>query len=291
MNCLVSGSHGFLGEHLCRRLEQSGHKIYKLPRELLLGNPEIGNKCIEFNPDFIFHLASYGNHHNQTEMHEVITVNILKTWILLEATKILSYKAFINVGSSSEYGNKLEPMRESDVLEPITMYGASKAAATALARGFAHTYIKPIVTVRPFSIYGPGEADFRFIPTVIKSIKNNKELELSQGDHDWVYVDDVVSAMLLISDNAMKYSGEVINIGTGLGYTNHFIVRAIENIMGKKAIIKEVDNTRLQDSKVWLADNKRLLSLGWSCKTIFDGLKETIKYYIEKYDNLGKQNN
>ena len=62
-------------------------------------------------------------------------------------------------------------MTENDKCETDTFYGASKVAQTYLATAYAKEFKKNIKIVRPSSIYGPGEANFRFIPTIINSIK------------------------------------------------------------------------------------------------------------------------
>jgi nucleoside-diphosphate-sugar epimerase len=218
----------------------------------------------ERNVDYIIHLAAYGNKYDQQNEFQMIQANILKTWHLLEGTKDIPYKAFINTGSSSEYGTKATRMFESDSLDTNTFYGATKAAATMLCRAFAKKYNKPIATVRPFSVYGIGDDPKKFIPTVISRIKNNEELTLSKGVHDWVHINDVVEAILLITQKIEEVKGQEINIGTGIQTSNLEVVTLLRDILSKPGKINYVEPLRDYDTDVlWVCDNNKLKSLGW----------------------------
>lgn len=170
-------------------------------------------------------------------------------------------------------------MREDMVLQPDIFYAATKAAGTHLARAFAKQYDKPIITVRPFSVYGPGEADHRFIPTVIRKIRSGEEIELCEGEHDWIYVDDVVDAMIRLLPHADKHKGEVFNIGCGEAYTNHYVVGIIQKLLNKGTEIKNIEAMRPWDSGIWCADVTKLKSVigfDWKPRHIIRGLKELV---------------
>ena len=120
-------------------------------------------------PFQIVHMASYGNHSTQRDLDKTIQANIINTVNLLEVAKDYPIESIIITGTSSEYGAKESPMSEDDLLEPDTLYAAAKASQTHLSLYLAKAYNLPLVVVRPFSVYGPGEADWRFIPTIIKN--------------------------------------------------------------------------------------------------------------------------
>ena len=84
--------------------------------------------------------------------------------------------------------------------------------------------------------------------------------------------------MVVVSKNAASFSGEVINIGNGIQYTNAEVVRAIEQVTGKKVKIKIADKLRAYDTEtVWVADNSLLLGLGWQPHyDLLEGIKKTI---------------
>ena len=84
--------------------------------------------------------------------------NVVLTYKILELVKNLSnVENFVYIGSSSEYGRKLKPMKEDDVLEPDTMYEGTKACGSLLTRVYGKTYNMMTSIVRPFSLYGKNE--------------------------------------------------------------------------------------------------------------------------------------
>lgn len=277
-NILITGAGGFIGNRLSEMLEQSGKKVTKI-EHILLNTPELLEQVVvETRPDVIYHLAAYGNQYFQKDWRETVQSNYLGTFNLLWASRDIELQGFVNTGSSSEYGKKSEPMKETDLPETNTIYGATKVGASYLARAFAEEFNAPVVNVRPFSVFGPGEAENRFIPTVIRCADNGEILKLSEGVHDWIYIDDFVSGMLMVSENAKSLKGETINIGSGVQYLNTEIVDYIESIIGKKVVIENVQQLRNFDTTLsWVADNSKLRSLGWAPQeNIISGLQKTI---------------
>lgn len=236
-------------------------------------------------PFEIVHMASYGNHSSQREVDATIQANILNTVNLIEVVKNFPVNSLIITGTSSEYGNKKSSMNEGDLLEPDTLYAAAKASQTHLSLYLAREYDLPLVVVRPFSVYGPREADWRFIPTVIKNALYYRILPLAHGYHDWIYVDDYLRGVMLaelFAKDVLK--GKIVNIGTGKQYSNRVIVHKLENIMDREIQYELVGKIRSYDKKNWVADATLLRSLGWKpYYTIDSGLEKTYEYYRRKY--------
>lgn len=281
----LTGGSGFIGQAITKRLQSLDCEILQIKREDYYTGL-LQSKLESFNPNIIISAGAYGNHSTQTDDAETFEANVVKTFLLLNDTKNISYDAFINFGSSSEYGKKDLPMWEGNLLEPLSMYAATKAAGTMLCRGFAKKYNKLIVTVRPFSVYGPGEAEFRFIPTVIRSLIKDEELSLElRAFHDWIYIDDLVEGILQVIDKVKVLAGNPINIGTGKQYRNEEVVNLLSFIADKKPKIKLV-KLRHQDSSVWVADNNLLKLCGWTPKVdLMPGLRKTYQYYKQIYEN------
>ncbi len=285
---IITGENGFIGKQLSNLLKKDSNiLVYPISHNLLvpLQRYALSKRLHEINPDYIFHLAAYGNHSEQQDDTEMIGANVINLFNLLNESKDIPYKAFINFGSSSEYGQKDTWMNELDLPEPINMYGCTKLCGTYLARAFAKKYTKPIVTVRPFSVFGEDEAEHRFIPTVIRKLLLDEEITLdADAKHDWIYLADFLDALGLITDKAELLSGQVVNIGTGKEYSNLQVVEMLEIISRKKAKIKRVEGLRPDDSKTWRADISKLKSLEWRPKTIVSaGLYRTYQYYKNKY--------
>lgn len=278
MKVLITGMSGFLGAGLQKALVQRSDDVYTIHHQSLQDRPFLTSQLKQLKPDWIFHLAAYGNKYHQTEDWEIINANIIGTLNLLYASKDINYKAFINCGSSSEYGIKHKPMKETDSLDTDTFYGATKSSATMLCRAFAKKYNKPVVTIRPFSVYGAGDDPNKFISTAIRSFKSGEEMKLSPGVHDWIEVSDFISGVITVAKNAHKLKGQAVNIGTGLQYSNHAVVAILKELFAKPGQVHPTHRLRDYDtSECWVADSTLLKSLGWEAKyTLEKGLQKLI---------------
>jgi len=261
----VTGAHGLIGKRICEKLN-----AIPIPREWF----EMVGPNLKF--DTIIHCSAYGNHSQQTDEHEMFIANVLKTYYLLESAKISGVKNFIYIGTSSEYGKKTRPMNEEMTLDTDTMYGCTKVCGTFLTKRYSQ--FMNTVTVRPFSVYGEEEADWRFIPTIIRSLNNDIPLNLLNGYHDWIYIDDFVRGVQKVLENIDLLNGQTINIGTGRSFENMEIVSLLESISGKICNLV-VHPKKEQDSSVWQADNRKLKALGWKQKvSMYEGLKRVYEY-------------
>lgn len=300
---LITGGAGFIGANLIRELLRQNFNInlilkkstdlwrikevlnkVKIYHADLLNKKKLTEIIGKINPSFIIHLATYSNYHNQSSAEEMIDINIKGTLNLLLASKNIDYKIFINTGSSSEYGIKNKLMNESDSLDPISFYAATKASATLLCQVFAREYRKPIVTLRPFSVFGPYEEESRFVPTIIKAMLKNKPIKITPGNQrrDFIYVKDIIDIYFKALSCGKKLSGQILNMGTGIEYTNDEVVEALSKITSKKVKIeKGAYPKRLWDTQHWVADiSKTEKILKWKPQnTLLEGLKKTYDWY------------
>ena len=113
----------------------------------------------------------------------------------------------VNTGSSSEYGIKNSAMKESSLLEPVTEYGVSKAAATLFCQSYAVTENLPIVTLRLFSPYGRYEQKSRLVPSVILAAlqKINPKISSRQFVRDFIFIDDVLDAYEAVTQSQKPF--------------------------------------------------------------------------------------
>lgn len=305
---LITGGAGFIGTNLIRELIRLKYDISLVLKASsnLWGIKEVLNKVkvyhvdllnkkkltkivSKINPNFIIHLATYSNYRRETGVEEMIDININGTLNLLLASKNINYELLINTGSSSEYGIKEKPMQENDLLEPISFYAATKSSATLLCQVFAKEYKKPIVTLRPFSVFGPYEEEDRFIPTIIKAAIDNKSIKLTEGKirRDFIYVKDVVDIYVKTLSYGKKLSVQILNVGTGIEYTNDEVVQTLFKVANKKVRIeKGAYPPRLWDTSHWVADTSKTKKiLKWKPKfNLKKGLEETYKWYHKLYE-------
>ena len=273
MVSLISGINGFLGKHLSDTLLRQGHQVAGIPRDLFTDTQALTHYLIEARPDYIFHTGAYGQQHDQLDVDQMMATNIFNTYILLKFSTQLPLKKFVYVGTSSEYGTKGKAIRESDTLLPLTPYATTKACASLITGMFPRT-----VVVRPFSLFGEGEREDRFIPTVIHSIKTKSPMHLApNAKHDWIYVTDAADAMLKVAQSALT---GIVNIGSAKQYTNMEMVRILERISGLTLSYTENPALRSYDTTHWVANTEKLKSINYSpVYGVRCGLKRTYDFY------------
>ncbi|MCB2343236.1 NAD-dependent epimerase/dehydratase family protein [Clostridium estertheticum] len=303
---LITGASGFVGSCLARRLLNESYKIHILARDStnlwrisdivneveihnvdLIDSEKISKLASDINIDQVYHLATYGGYHYQNKVEDIINTNVIGTFNLFREFSKKGIEMFVNTSSSSEYGEKFEPMSEEMRVTPNNIYGASKAAGTILCSTYAKTNKVPLVTLRLFSPYGYYDAKTRLIPTVITSCLRGKEIKLSQKDskRDFVFIDDVVEAYLAAS-RLVNSNGEIFNIGSGIQYTTEEIVSNILKLISNDSNVSwKNDLSRQYEPLMWVSNNKNAYEkLKWEPKVeINEGLNKTINWFK---DNL-----
>ncbi|MFN8563874.1 MAG: NAD-dependent epimerase/dehydratase family protein, partial [Anaerolineae bacterium] len=214
---LITGATGFVGANLARRLLSEGHEIHALVRPafrswridairddlrlhtLDLADAEAVQQVVaQIRPEWVFHLAVHGAYSDQTSIPDMISTNIVSTVNLVEACLQSGFEAFINTGSSSEYGFKDHPPAENEWLEPNSVYAVTKASATLYCRMVAQTRRVNVTTLRLYSVYGAYEEPTRLIPTLVAHGLRGRLPPLVNPEiaRDFVYADDVNDAYL-----------------------------------------------------------------------------------------------
>lgn len=303
---LITGGSGFIGANLVRSLinqnakphlflrsEANTWRLKNVLRKIKIHNTDITNKPAvkkiikKIKPQVIFHLAVYGAYPQQTNLETTIRTNIFGTVNLLEAIKN-SQTVLVNTGTSSEYGFKNKPMKETDSLEPTFAYAASKAATSWLGRIFSQQFNQPIITLRPFSIYGDWEEPTRFIPTIINNCLKNQPIKLVAGKQvrDFLYVEDMVKAYLMAGQR-LDLRGEIFNIGSGKQVLVSEVAREIIKLVNNPVTVKVgAYQPRQWEANNWQADiSKAKKILKWQPQfSLEQGLKKTITWW----GNAGK---
>ena len=249
----------------------------------------------KIKPEIIYHLATYGAYPTiQKNVRKIYRTNLFGTINLLNASEKIGFECFVNTGSSSEYGEKKEPMVETNLLEPNCDYGVSKACATLYCQNFARQNSLPVVTFRLFSPYGYYEDQNRLIPYVILSCLLGKNLKLSSpySVRDFVFIEDVVESYIKVL-NSQNSFGQIFNIGTG---EQHLVSEVVDKIIeitgsGIKPEWDVVNNMR-NEPLVWVADISKAKSvLSWSPRySLEKGLSKSVRWFEKNisvyYKNL-----
>jgi len=299
---LITGSTGFIGANLTHYLVSEGYEVHLIIKNQsntwrlnsIINNINLYNADLtEFDkiesiinkikPKTIFHLATYGAYPYQNEMEKIKFVNLDCTINLLKICEKYNFDIFINTGSNSEYGFKEELMKESDILEPNSYYSVFKSASTLFCQYESIHKELPIVTLRPFHVYGPYEEPTRLIPVLINNLLNNNcpPLVAPQVKRDFIYIQDVIDFYIMVSTKLIGL-GKIFNIGSGNQYSIEEVVRVAIDITN--STVKPKWNTmsnRVWDSEKWGADMSLVQEIyNWESNyNLYDGMKKTIQWY------------
>ncbi len=173
---------------------------------------------------------------------------------------------------------------ESTPYDPRNPYSASKAASDHLVRAYVNTHGLDAVVTNCSNNYGPRQHSEKFIPTVIRHIKNNTPIPVygtGQNIRDWLFVEDHCEALLTIGQNFK--SGERYNIGGGVEMSNLDMVTLILDLMGKPVHMYQnwinfVPDRKGHDFRYAMDATKIAYDLSWQAKTnINEGLIKTMK--------------
>ncbi len=287
---LLTGGTGFIGANLARRLLADGHDVHLLVRPehdpwriadvildlylhpvQLKDSPALRQVIQDVRPDWIFHLAVHGAYPHQSDLQTIVDTNIVGTHALLDAAVAQGFEAFVNAGTSSEYGFRPTPARESDRLEPNSPYAVSKAAATLLCQHVARSTGTNIRTLRLYSVFGPFEEPTRLLPRLLVAASHGclPPLAKPMTARDFVFVDDAVDAFLAAAVQRGDEPGAVYNVCSGTQTTIAELVELCRSEFGIAAQPRwETMPARPWDTSIWVGDPSRTADrLGWAART------------------------
>jgi nucleoside-diphosphate-sugar epimerase len=309
MKCLVTGAAGFIGAHLCERLLADGHAVVGLdafipyyPRPLKEANLSRlrGQRLFTFHEldlradpldkalegiDVVFHLAAMaGLARSWTDFDLYASCNLTATQRLLESVRRgPKLQRFLYASTSSVYG-LFGSGDESLPTRPISPYGVTKLASENLCRAYEE-YGVPVVALRYFSVYGPGQRPdmgyHRFIHALLHAepVTVYGDGQQARGN---TYISDCVAATVAAVNAPV---GEIYNIGGGETASVWDILHKLETIIGCKANIKR-EPARLGDQRYTFADTGKLWRhLGWKPRV---GLEEGLAQQVAWQRGLPK---
>lgn len=297
---LVTGATGFIGSHLVRRLLAEGFEVHALRRPTSdfhrvadvahrigwvvapLEDAGLVSRAVRaIRPEVVFHLASSTVVAGATaHAAELVSTNLLGTIHLLDVCDALPCRAIVATGDSFEYAASHERLAETASCRPASLHGITKLAAVLHAQSIGAKG-RPIVALRMFSTYGPGDHPRRLVPRVIAGALAGTSLPLSRPGimRDWVFVDDVVDLYLEAAARAGPLAGGVFNAGSGHGTDLGTIVSRVLALTGSSARPDwGVFQAPAHDDHPWVAD-PRLARAAFSWRprvTLDDGLRRTI---------------
>jgi len=303
---LLTGGTGFVGANLVRRLLADGHAVHlvvrperslwrlagirddvKLHQASLEDRAAVERVVRRARPEWIFHLAAHGAYSWETDLDRILAVNLLGTVNLVRACLRTGFDAFVNAGSSSEYGFKKRAPTEREWVEPNSHYAIAKVAATHFCRFTARSERVSIATLRLYSVYGPWEEPGRLVPTLIVQGLAGRLPALVEPRiaRDYVYVDDVCDAFVRAAATPHPEPGPVFNVGTGTQTRLREVVAVARRVLGvaERPRWGSMPN-RQWDTSVWRSDSRAIRrALGWTPRYTFErGFRRMVTWMREE---------
>jgi len=243
MKIFLTGTTGFVGRNLCDYYKD--HEVFQYLRHM-----DVKRSLDFFKPDIIINSAA--EIYNAEVMWES---NVLMVLACLEYVKNNPNTKMIQIGSSAEYGPMPRPTKETDRINPVDMYQATKGSASLMCQGYARVYGLNIKVARPYSIYGRYEKPHRLFPRLWRAALLQEPMKLYHGVHDFIYIDDFVRGIDLLVGKDKEPLGDIINFGSGIQYTNLEVLELFQKIAGKEIPVEFINQmVKVYENDVWVCD-------------------------------------
>lgn len=301
MKVLLTGANGFIGSNLIKKLKCiQDMEIYTISRKNFEVDPLITNYCCDIldrerifqifekhSFDVVVHLAALTAH------DEIINNKYLSLGTNLKGTEnvVCAFNqfcrnaVFLYSSSGKVYGRTNEmPITEMAMERPTTILGKGKYITERILDFYADIESNKYVVMRIFNIYGGDQKENFIVPTLLKQLSKGTRLELGNiyDKRDYLYIDDLVSAIESLISNRQKLSRfEVVNIGSGIPVSVEEMIEELKIILKlpKVDITISEQRKRYDETDVEYCSIKKIHELtGWERK--FDlrtGLIETCR--------------
>jgi UDP-glucuronate 4-epimerase len=305
---LITGGAGFVGSHAASLFLREGWRVGVLDdfnsfydpqvkrrnmaglagAELFEGDicdPEAVARAFAPGWDVVLHLAARAGVRPSIEQPSLYArTNVLGTVNILDAAVRGGTGKFLFASSSSVYGATDEvPFRESAALRrTYSPYAATKVAGEQLCSTYSHLHGLPVVVLRFFTVYGPGQRPDLAIHKFTRAIHEGRPIT-QYGDgtsrRDYTYVDDVVQGIRGAADYG-RADFDIFNIGESETTSLRELIAAIENATGKKAVIDRQPDQPGDMPATWADISKARLLLGYKPRTkIAEGVPKFVEWF------------
>ena len=300
---LVTGVAGFLGSHLAESLRDAGHTVTGTVRTNTVSldgvavvpcditdAKQVRDIVASVRPEIVFHFAAQSLPVvSWRDPPATFHTNAFGTLNLLEAARRAAPDPLVVVaGSSAEYGPAPTGgprLGEDAPIDPSSPYGASKAAATFLARFYNQSCQVKTIIIRPFLAIGPGKSgdmcsDFaRGVVAVERGVRPALRVGNLDAVRDFLDARNVVDACLLIAERGTP--GQTYNICSGAGHAVREVLETMLRLASAPVpVVSDPALARPADPDVIVGDNRRLRALGWEqTVSLGDSLAAILGYW------------
>jgi UDP-glucuronate 4-epimerase len=306
---LVTGAAGFVGSRLARRLLDLGCRVvghdnlndyYALEhkkrhlRDLVasdrftfvegdLRDPDALKEMFRREkPQAVAHLAAMAAARYSIQ-HPLLygTVNVQGSVNILDAARDLGNIPCVLSSTSTVYGqNSAIPFKETAACDrPMAAYPASTRAMELFGFSYSHLYGVPVTCIRFFNVYGPHGRPDMMPWQWSRAIQAGEPITLYNGGQmkrDWTYIDDIVGGFVQALNKPFPY--EILNLGCGRPIENLRFVQILEELVGKKAIIKDAPAPASEPAVTYADISKAKELLGYEPRVM---VEEGLKRFVE----------
>ena len=283
--------------------EKNFKERYKFYKVDLFDFELLENIFNNIKPDLVFHLAAESHVDRSIDNpSQFINSNIIGTFNLLEITRkylknnIVDNFKLLHISTDEVFGSlpDIGKFNESTSYDPKSPYSASKASSDHLVRAWRHTFKLPLIVTNCSNNFGEWQFPEKLIPLSIQKIINGKQIPIYGNGlqiRDWLYVEDHIDALLLISERGKM--NEDYCIGGNSEITNIDLIKKISKIINKNSTYKHSLNNVISfvkdrpghDERYAIDFNKIRNDLGWEPKSNFDqSLEKTINWYLDNQE-------
>jgi dTDP-glucose 4,6-dehydratase len=332
MKFLITGGSGFIGSAVIRHIiNHTNYSVVNVDKITYAGNSysltsveadpryvfekvdicnanDIRRIFNEYQPDLVMHLAAESHVDRSIDSpSEFIQTNIFGTYTLLEEAKNYWNELekgkrglfkFLHVSTDEVYGDiedTKDLFTESTPYAPSSPYSATKASSDHLVRAWGRTFELPILITNCSNNYGPYQFPEKLIPLIIINALKGKDLPIygnGKQIRDWLYVDDHVKALLVVSLTGTI--GETYNIGGHNEFQNIEIVKEVCSVLDElspskldgidqyEQLITYVDDRAGHDLRYAIDATKIFNELNWAPEETFKtGIRKTVHWYLD----------
>jgi nucleoside-diphosphate-sugar epimerase len=303
---IVTGATGFVGSAVVRHAVGSGARVSIVARasadhwrlasvagqyDVITGSlRDLAWLTLPLGAvDAVVHCAAAGVDQSFDDVDELVATNVDGTLAALHFAARHRAARFVLAGSSGEYGPGVGLVEDAS-LRPTSEYGATRAAASLLARAFGARRGLDVVVVRPFAVFGPYEAAYRLVPYAVVQGLAGRPIRISSGEQtrDYLFVDDVADgiARACVHPGA---SGAVFNLCTGVETSVRDVVALIAEKTGARSEVVAGARPAIP-GEMWrtTGDPSRARDvLGWTPRaSLADGLDRTLDWFRRERASL-----
>ena len=277
---LVTGASGFIGRHLVPRLQSDGREVIAVSS--VQGDVADEDTWTRYPAaEVVIHLAGKAFvPASWAHPAAFVRCNLLGTIGALDYC--LRHRARLVFVSSYLYGRPdTLPITETAPLLANNPYALSKKLAEEACQFYAASLGAQIIILRPFNVYGAGQADHFLVPSIIRQVHQNGPIRVKdlEPKRDYVYVDDVVRAIIAAADH--QGGNGVFNIGSGVSHSVEELIRVVQRVMGTDIPVLSDGERRKDEVMDTVADIEQARRhLGWAPEwTLEAGVRRMIETF------------